>query len=158
MVKLSALTVAIAATSIAPSLAFAPVAPSTKPCTSLHMTTDDVTKKVGSTMVAASLMLSNVFTPDAAIASPSDNFDFGPSSSLIAARSGGRAGGRSSYRAPPPSRSATTINRTTVINGRGPAVIAAPPVVMGGYGYSPLGYSPFAPSPLGKNNSLIVSY
>ena len=141
--------------SIAQSSAFAPVSSNNvqQPSTQLRMmSNDDVTKTIGSSMVAASLFVSSIFTPEAAIAA-SDNFDFGASSSLIAAKSGGRAGGRSSASTmkssppPRPSQSTTTINRTTVIQApAAPVVVAPPPVVVGG-GF---GYNPFMPSPLGK--------
>ena len=156
MAKFSIFATALVA-SIAQSAAFAPVSSNNvqQPSTQLRMmSNDDVTKTIGSSMVAASLFVSSIFTPEAAIAATSDNFDFGASSSLIAAKSGGRAGGRSSAStmrsSPPPrpsSQSTTTINRTTVIQApAAPVVVAPPPVVVGG-GY---GYNPFMPSPLGK--------
>jgi hypothetical protein len=155
MVKYSAFAATLALM-VAPSAAFAPAPLSTKASTELLMAkNNDVSKAIGSSMVAASLLLSSVLTPDAAIAASSSfdvGADFGPTSSLISARSGGRGGGRSSassMRAPPPrpSQSSTTINRTTVIQAApAPSVIVAPSPVMMGGGF---GYSPFTPSPLG---------
>ncbi len=158
MVKFSIVATALAL-SLTQSAAFAPntrnnIQPTT---TELRMSNDDVTKTVGSSMVAASLFFSAAFTPADAFAVEQSAFDFGPSSELIAAKSGGRAGGRSSAStmrssAPPsrpPSQSTTTINRTTVIQApAAPVVVAPPPVVVGGgFGY---GYNPLMPSPLGK--------
>merc|ERR1719512_14048 len=152
MVKISALAATALAMSAAPSSAFTPVPTSKAATTELHMTNNGAAKAIGSSMVAASIMLSTVITPDAAIAAADFDADFGPTSSLIAGKSGGRAGGRSSsstMRSSPPSTSSsrsstTTINRTTVIQApaaTAPVIVAPPPVVVG----SPLGYSPFAP-------------
>mmetsp|Transcript_2236 Transcript_2236/g.3021 ORF Transcript_2236/g.3021 Transcript_2236/m.3021 type:complete len:225 (+) Transcript_2236:116-790(+) len=159
MVNISTTAVALLATLAAPSDAFSPIAFQAKASsTALSMSPNDaISKAFSSSLVAGALILSNVFTPDAALASTTDSassqFDFGPSSSLIAGRgggrSGGRAGGRSSAssmrRAPPPSRSSTTINRTTIVSPSQPAIIApvySPPVMI-----SP--FTPFVPSPLG---------
>mmetsp|Transcript_14329 Transcript_14329/g.35986 ORF Transcript_14329/g.35986 Transcript_14329/m.35986 type:complete len:226 (+) Transcript_14329:140-817(+) len=120
--------------------AFAPVASPKASMTSLQMAkNEDNTKKVAASVLAATFILGNLAT--AAPAHAVDDFNFGDSSTVIAARSGGRAGGRSSgaRMAPRPSRSSrpspTVINRTYVTPGySSPSVIMAP-----SYGYNPYG-------------------
>ena len=104
----------------------------------------DAGKAIGTTAVAAALFVSNVLGgADIAMAAMEDNnMDFAGSSTLVSARSGGRAGGRASAARPAPSRSTTTYQRTTVVQP--PVVVAPPPVVVSpfggyGYGYNPLG-------------------
>ena len=99
-------------------------------------------KRFAATALLGGALLGGVFTADAALAAPmpSADFDIGGSSTVLAGRSGGRAGGRASAprRAsaarPAPSRSPSTtvINKTTVVRPS-PSVVVAPPI--GGYGY-----------------------
>eukprot|EP00560_Eucampia_antarctica_P009177 CAMPEP_0197823672 /NCGR_PEP_ID=MMETSP1437-20131217/999_1 /TAXON_ID=49252 ORGANISM="Eucampia antarctica, Strain CCMP1452" /NCGR_SAMPLE_ID=MMETSP1437 /ASSEMBLY_ACC=CAM_ASM_001096 /LENGTH=220 /DNA_ID=CAMNT_0043422957 /DNA_START=49 /DNA_END=711 /DNA_ORIENTATION=- len=145
-----------------PTSAFAPVSSSNSRMQSVQLSASkgdnkiDVGKIMGSSAVAAALIISNVLggADVASAAMDNNNYnDFSGSSSLVAARSGGRAGGRSSYRAP--SRSyggggSTTIRRTTVVQ----PMYASPPVVVspfGGYGYGGYGYNPLGGVGLGLN-------
>lgn len=138
--------------------AFAPVSTSKSSLKSMHLEATigddniDAKKFLGSGAVAAALFLSSAIGgADVASASVDNNYDFSGSSTLVSARSGGRAGGRSSYRAPPPRSSTTTIRRTTVVQPS-TVMVAPPPVVVspfGGYGY---GYGfPFGGVGLGLN-------
>lgn len=140
--------------------AFAPVSTSKSSLKSMQLeatTGDDnidAKKFLGSGAVAAALFLSSAIGgADVASASVHNNYDFSGSSTLVSARSGGRAGGRSSYRAPPPRSSTTTIRRTTVVQPS-TVMVAPPPVVVspfgGGYGYG-YGYNPLGGVGLGLN-------
>merc|ERR1719410_1132193 len=89
---------------------------------------EETSKKVAASVLAASFILGNVAT--IAPAQAIDDSMFG-SSNVIAARSGGRAGGRSSAARmssprPSSSRSTTVINRTYVA----PPVYSSPSVIM----------------------------
>merc|ERR1711935_1244025 len=102
---------------------------------------EDTTKKIAASVLAATFILGNIATAAPAQAADESFFDSG-SSTVIAARSGGRAGGRSrmssrpASRAPAPSRSSTVINRTYV----SPPVYRSPSVIMApSYGYNPYG-------------------
>jgi hypothetical protein len=92
--------------------------------------------------MAAGLMLATglLFSTDPALALPENSVNSLPPT-LIAARSGGRAGGRA-YRAPASARPSTSTYRSTTIVR---PMIAAPPVIVspfgGGYGYGGYGYS-----------------
>ena len=133
----------------APSAAFAPATTSFRHAdvqmSGSNQNDFDAGKAAGSTVVAAALFVSNVLGgADIAMAAMDNNnhADFAGSSTLVSARSGGRAGGRSSAARPAPSRSTTTIQRTTYVQP--PVMVAPPPVVISpfggyGYGYNPLG-------------------
>lgn len=107
----------------------------------------DVKQAATASLIAATLVLGNVLTVGSAIAASMDDaYDFGGSSQVVAARSGGRAGGRSSsYRAAPrPSSSRTTTNTRVIERTRyvpspsysSPSIIMAPPIYnpLPGYG------------------------
>lgn len=127
--------------------AFAPASTPKTSMTSLQMANnnEETTKKVAASVLAATFILGNVAAVAPAQAMDDSFFDSG-SSTVIAARSGGRAGGRSSgarmssrpVSRPMPSsssRSTTVINRTYVQPGySAPSVIMAP-----SYGYNPMG-------------------
>lgn len=111
---------------------------------------DNVKQNATASLIAATLVLGNVLTVGPAIAASMDDAcDFGGSSQVVAARSGGRAGGRSSsYRsAPRPSGSSssrTTTNTRVIERTRyvpspsysSPSIIMAPPIYnpLPGYG------------------------
>mmetsp|Transcript_30370 Transcript_30370/g.66761 ORF Transcript_30370/g.66761 Transcript_30370/m.66761 type:complete len:222 (+) Transcript_30370:101-766(+) len=139
--KLSLAAIAVcvgSASAFAPS----PVA-STSSSALMAKAEDNNAKRFAATALLGGALLGGVFASDAAFAAPvpsSADFEVGGSSTVLAGRSGGRAGGRASAprRAsaarPSPSRSPSTtvINKTTVVRP-GPSVVVAPP--MGGYGY-----------------------
>lgn len=99
--------------------------------------------KLAAGVVAATLFVNAALTVSPAFA---DVDAFGGSSQVIAARSGGRMGGRSVYRAPAATRSYRSS--TTIIR----PMIAPPPVYIspfgGGFGFG-YGYSPFSGFGLG---------
>jgi len=137
-------TAAMALLCVSGASAFAPAnAPKTS-ITSLQMgsNNEETSKKVVASVLAATFILGNVAA--VAPAQAIDDSAFG-TSTVVAARSGGRAGGRSSsarssyrpssssYRpsSSSPSRSTTIINRTYV---------SPSPVMMApSYGYNPMG-------------------
>ena len=127
---------------IASASAFTPIA---TPATRVHSRNDgalnatpnvgDVLRKTFASFAAGAVILSNVAIAPAA-AFDNNDLDFG-SSQVLAARSGGRAGGRSSYKAPPAMRSSapqkaaspTIIRETRIITpaySGGGAYMAAP--------------------------------
>ena len=125
---------------------FAPVAPKASSTTSLQAWNghQDM-KKVTGSLLAAGVVLGSVVWAAPAVAY--DSFDFGGSSQVVAARSGGRAGGRSAgaRAAPrPASRSSSSYSNTRVIErtryvpspSYSPGIIMAPPVYnpLPGYG------------------------
>jgi uncharacterized membrane protein len=125
--------------------AFAPATTPKTSVTSLQMSSNDETnKKVAASVLAATFILGNIAA--VAPAQAMDDSFFGNSSTVIAARSGGRAGGRSSgarmssrpmSRPSSSSSSRTVINRTYVTPSpmySSPSVIMAP-----SYGYNPMG-------------------
>ena len=99
-----------------------------------------------SAVTAAFLAVNVASTPASAVEYNHDLFDFGGSSNIVAARSGGRAGGRasyggarsSSYSRPSSSYSSYRSSTTIVAPPPSPTVIVSPPVTYG-YGYNPLG-------------------
>merc|ERR1719276_294763 len=112
----------VAAAGLSTSSAFAPSRASSQTTTGLAMK-HDFGKIVSASAIASAVLLSNVISPDAALAQ--DSIDFG-SNNVVAARSGGRAGGRSSggYRPSSSARMAaprsssggtTTIYRTNTL-------------------------------------------
>lgn len=111
------------------AVAFAPASTPARTQTSLEA--HDAQKFAASCLLGAAVAAS-LFTSDPAVA-----MDFGPSSEILAARSGGRAGGRSSYggaKAMKSSSPQVIERRTTVIQSAPSAVYVAPPV----YGYNPM--------------------
>lgn len=106
-------------------------------------------------LIAASLFLNSFAVPAIAVAEDFGNTGvLGDSSTLLAARSGGRAGGRAAYR-PSPSSSRLRAAPTTTYRSSSTTIIrptiAPPPIVVapfgGGYGYG--GGFGFGGSPLG---------
>ena len=142
------LFVAIVALCSQSAVAFAPTTVSSQTSTTaLPASSNDGVdgKNLALSGIAAALIATAVASPTAAVAYDSysnTNVDFGSSSELIAARSGGRAGGRSmggrssmGARSMPRSRTVVAPSSTTYI--RPPSTT----VIMG----SPFGYSPFSP-------------
>jgi hypothetical protein len=117
---------AIFATLVAATAAFAPAATlNAASSTSLQMKAEDVVRKTGLSFAMAATILGNLAVlPEDAFAA-----DFGGSSQVIAARSGGRAGGRS-VRAPSRAAPPTVIERRTAViqqpSYAGTAVMAPP--------------------------------
>jgi len=151
MVKSTILTVIAAAIAV-PVTAFVAPQANTQ-CSALAMSKSpneslpSMHRMAAATALAGACVLSTLFTADIANAVDNTQVDFGPSSTIIAGRGGGRGGGRSmgggggrrmssgpaSYARP---SSVRTVNRT---------YISAPPVVVSpfgmgmGYGYNPFG-------------------
>jgi len=132
-------TAAMALLCVSGASAFAPAnAPKTS-ITSLQMgsNNEETSKKVVASVLAATFILGNVAA--VAPAQAIDDSAFG-TSTVVAARSGGRAGGRSSgarssYR--PSSSSSYRPSSTTVINR---TYVSPSPVMMApSYGYNPMG-------------------
>ncbi|GKZ00979.1 hypothetical protein MPSEU_001049400 [Mayamaea pseudoterrestris] len=107
--------------------------------------------------VAAGLMMATglLLSSDPALALTENTISNLPLT-LIAARSGGRAGGRA-YRAPASARpaSSTTYRSTTIVR----PMVASPPIIVSpGYGYGGYGYSsPFSGFGLGYGLGAINS-
>lgn len=127
---------------------FAPIAaPSSKASsTSLNLWNEDAVKQAAGSLVAATFLLGNVVSVAPAVAMD-ESFDFGGSSQVVAARSGGRAGGRAAPRPaarPMPRPSGTTTNTRVIERTRyvpsptysSPGIIMAPPIYnpLPGYG------------------------
>mmetsp|Transcript_7251 Transcript_7251/g.10386 ORF Transcript_7251/g.10386 Transcript_7251/m.10386 type:complete len:203 (+) Transcript_7251:62-670(+) len=140
----------LAFTSAAAS-AFCPIQSNVRMETSTKLSRNE--NWVGASAVAAAVIASNVLTVGAAFAEDTPSTvhpDFGSSSNVIAARSGGRSGGRVSSTARSASRpsaapsrsSSNTVYRSTTVYQ--PAPVISSPIVV-----SPFGYNPFFPSPFG---------
>jgi len=153
MVKISLLTTA-AALCMSCTSAFVPIGLNAAPrqTTAISMNNDDGNVgKAFTSVLTAGFLLANLMVVDVAGAYTPD---FGGSSDIVAARSGGRGGGRASSGRSSAGRSAmysAPPSRTTIINRSSP-IIVAPPVMGygggygGGYGY---GYNPFGGIGLG---------
>jgi len=132
-------TAAMALLCVSGASAFAPANAPRTSITSLQMgsNNEETSKKVVASVLAATFILGNVAT--VAPAQAIDDSAFG-TSTVVAARSGGRAGGRSSgarssYR--PSSSSSYRPSSTTVINR---TYVSPSPVMMApSYGYNPMG-------------------
>ena len=138
---------------IAPSTAFIPSAQTNgNRCNSaMYMSKgeSDRNKSAAIALVSAVLLAGVITVPDAALASEPFGQDIGGTSTVLAGRSGGRAGGRSSRggsysRSPAAYRGGggggagrTVIQRNTIVTPG--ATYMAPRV---GFGYSPFGYNP----------------
>jgi hypothetical protein len=126
--------------------AFGPIATTAKSASSLEMMKRDTMQGAAASLVAAAFLVGNVMFVDPAAAMGDSVSDFGGSSQVLAARSGGRAGGRSAAaRAPPrataPSRTTNTrvIERTTYV---APPIYSSPLYVAPYYNPLPgLGFS-----------------
>lgn len=105
---------------------------------------EDVTRKVGSCVVAAGLVFSSVLSLDLSPVNAFDNsVDLG-TSQIVAARSGGRAGGRSSMGARSSPRGGSAYRSApSAARYYAPARPIVSPVIVSPFGYSPFGYSPF---------------
>lgn len=128
--------------------------------TALSMSqTEDNERKFAASVLTAAYLFANVLSVAPAFASPDD---FGGSSQVVAARSGGRMGGRSSMgtRGSSPSYSKTSVSHTTIVQ---PSVVqspvmVAPPVGYGyGYGPDPAAISMFISCSFQQNSQYLAS-